>query len=127
MTYINQLVTQLLRECEQEGHVELWSIIWVVRYTLNGNDYPKEDRSDPIEVRRITLAIVRSMLESGKIQIGSLSDDGTKLQAWPTTIGEAIKRISAKWDSLGHEPDMESNAVILFPLGQRENTVVSSQ
>src|SRR5262245_26303452 len=106
-----RLTEQLIHECEQ-GCVELWSVIWVVRHALNDDDYPTEDRSDPAEVRKVTLDLVRSMLDSGKVQAGGLSDDETKFEAWPVTVDEAIDRIDAEWDTLGHEPDMEDIVAI---------------
>jgi hypothetical protein len=85
----------------------------MVRYSLNGNDYPVNDRSNPVEVRRETMNLVRELLNSGQVRVGSLAPDGGAIEVWPITVDEAIDRINREWDELGHEPDME-NVVAIF-------------
>jgi hypothetical protein len=111
MSDYDTLLNDLLRE-SAEGYVELWSVIWMVRYALNENNYPEQDRSDPKDVRIATMDLVRRLLSSGKVQVGNLSTDGTAFEAWPLTVNESILRINAAWDSLGHEPNMEESVAI---------------
>jgi hypothetical protein len=100
-----EILAQLLQECEDD-HVGLWSILWQVRYALNENDYPCDDRADPREVRKITMELVHALLESGQVQAGFPAPDGKGFVPWSLSSEETITRIKSEWDVLGREPNI---------------------
>ena|SRR5712692_735747 len=107
MVDLNRLKRDVLAEC-REDYVGLWSIIWRLRYALNGETYPlrEDDRADPSEIRRLTLQLVQELLESGLVQAGLPTPDGKEFRPWPLTTREAITRINSEWNTLGREPNI---------------------
>jgi hypothetical protein len=103
----NQLKRNVLAECKDD-YVGLWSILWQLRYVLNGGTYPlqEDDRADPADVRSLTLKLVREFLESGLVQAGSPTSDGRGFQPWLLSPSEAIARIDSEWEALGREPNI---------------------
>lgn len=111
---IQALKAQLLRELQEDDR-ELWSIIWLVRYTLNGGDYPlpQDDRADPLEVRRITMNLVRELLNSPNVRAGYYSPDWSGIQPWDLDTNAIVDRINREWDALGRGPEM-GEVVVIF-------------
>ena len=109
MIDLKRLQAQLLQECREDQPIGLWAVLWVVRYTLNGDTYPERelDKADPQEVRRLSLELVRRLLESGSVQAGSY--EGGEFVPWDLPATEALRRIEAEWDALGREPNMGEN------------------
>jgi hypothetical protein len=107
MIDLHQIKNGIFQEFHEDD-VGLWSILWDVRYALNGGTYPGpgEDRSDPREVRRLTMSLVRELLESGKVWAGFPTPDGRGFVPWKLTPDEAVARINAAWDALGREPNI---------------------
>jgi len=91
-----------------EDYVGLWMIIWQIRYILNGGGYPsqREDRADPLQVRRLTLALVQELLEQGLVEAGAPTPDGKGFKPWPLEPHEVVGRIQSEWDTLGREPNI---------------------
>jgi hypothetical protein len=107
MIDLNRLRKEVLKECE-EDHVGLWSLIWQIRYALNGGKYPsrEDDRADPLEVRHLTLRLVQDLLETGLVQAGSPTPDARGFEPWSLGPSEVVGRINSEWDALGREPNI---------------------
>lgn len=107
MVDLGRLQAELLQECK-EDHVGLWTFLWVVRHALNDGAYPSKehDKADPAEVRRLSLELVRRLLESGLVQAGFPAADGRGFVPWQMTPEAVLKRIEAEWNAPGHEPNI---------------------
>jgi hypothetical protein len=99
---LEELREHLLAEC-REDEVGLWYITKGVRDLLG--------TQDPAELRRITLHLVRELLQSGEVIAGwyAPSDSGLphwRIVSWPGSIEEILDRINTEWDHLGREPNV---------------------
>lgn len=56
------------------------------------------------EVRQWTLQIIRSLMESGLIEVGDLTKDG--FRKWLTPIGDSVSRVEREWNTLGRPPSL---------------------
>ncbi len=118
MIDLNRLKGDVLQE-GKEDHVGLWSIIWRIRYALNDGEYPSRegDRADPLEVRRFTLRLVQDLLESGLVQAGFPTPDGSGFEPWSLGPSAVIDRINSEWNALGREPNI--GEVVWFSTTQK--------
>src|SRR5438552_3355910 len=107
MINLDELERSLLAEAE-EDHLGLWSLIWEVRYALNDGQYPErdEDKSNPVDVRDLTLRLVEKLLDSGRIVAGKPTPDGQGFIPWSEDKKQAMARIAKEWDALGREPNI---------------------
>jgi hypothetical protein len=107
MIDVEPVKRQVLRE-GTEDYVGLWSIIWQIRYILNHAQYPThgEDRADPMQVRRHTLALVQELLDQGLVKAGTPTPDGKGFKPWPLEPHDVVGRIQSEWDALGREPNI---------------------
>ena len=58
----------------------------------------------PSSAMRITLDIVRELLEGDLVQVGDVTDVG--FQAWKMSTDECLRRIEAECEALGREPSL---------------------
>jgi hypothetical protein len=107
------LFSTLLRSC-QEGELGLWAIIWEVRFALNNQQNPEweRDQSTPVQVRHLTMQMVRRLLVSGQVQAGYYGPDGSGVTRWNLPPDEIVKKIETEWDSLDRDPNI--GEVVLF-------------
>ena len=105
----------------QEDDVGLWAIIWAIRYALNDNNYPstEQDKSDPADVRSMTMEVVRELLATGRVSAGYYDPDGGGIIPWNLPAHEIVPRINSAWDSLGREPNI--GVVVLFSEKSRQD------
>lgn len=54
------------------------------------------------EVRDMSVAVVRELLQSGLMQVGDLARDG--FHPWQLALGESVARIEDEWVALGRRP-----------------------
>jgi len=104
-----KVLSDLLVEC-REDFVEVWSVLWMVRYELCGGDYPMDvyERTDSAEVRRLALEVIAALLERGA-RAGFYADASPGEYPPPLSIAPpavVIGRLVAEWEQLGHEPSM---------------------
>ncbi len=97
MNLFVDLRTHLLAECK-EDEVGLWYIIKNVRRDLK--------LKDAAEVRRITLELIKELLESGNVQAGYYAPDESGFEPWSIPVDEIIRRINEAWNKLGREPNI---------------------
>lgn len=97
MTTLEQVREDVLAECADD-YVGLWSILWQIRY--------RTGEAEAIVRRRQTLELVRSLLESGRVQAGFPTPDGAAFRPWTLSPAEAVARIAAEWDALDREPNI---------------------
>jgi len=103
------VLSKLLAEC-REDFVEVWSVLWKVRYELCDGDYPVDvyERTDPAEVRRLALGVIAAAMEQG-VRVGFFSDASPSEYPPPLSVArptEVMERLTAEWERLGHEPSM---------------------
>jgi len=87
----------LAEECRQD-HVGLWEIVDAVRFDLGS--------ADSLEVRALTLRLIRRLLLERGMRVGHPAPDGRHFVAWDVTPDQAVSRIEQEWTALGHEPNI---------------------
>ncbi len=105
----SRILSDLLVECG-EDFVEVWSVLWMVRYELCEGDYPADvyERTDPAEVRRLALGAIGAALGQG-VRAAFYSDVAPGEYPPPLSDrspSEVMERLAAEWEALGHEPTM---------------------
>jgi hypothetical protein len=108
MKQLQAIKEHLLAEC-WDDEVGLWYIV----------DHVYDDLGveDSAEVRRMTMQLVRELLETGKIIAGWYAprDSGLppwRIVGWPGSIDDILARIEVEWDKLGRDPTV-AEVVIL--------------
>lgn len=98
MTMVNlrKLEEEFLVEAGQD-YVGLWQLVGAVRRKLQV--------SEPSEVRRLTLLLVRDLLASG-LQAVALTSDGGCVPWLKNDVQSVINRIEREWSALGREPNI---------------------
>lgn len=98
---------ELLAECK-EDHVGLWEVVWSTRFLLNREEPPGGDKDHAAQedVRRMTLRVLKELLEEGLVQAGFPAPDGRGFQPWPMPPSEVVARVQSEWDALGREPNI---------------------
>src|SRR5262249_231990 len=91
----SELKAHLLAE-SKEDHTGLWYVLTNVERDLHPEG--------PAQARRITLDLVRELLESGQLRAGFPTLDGRGFVPWTLSPAEALARIEREWDALGREP-----------------------
>jgi hypothetical protein len=62
-------------------------------------------RARPMEVRWMTLELIRHLLVSGSAMAGSMTaGGGPKFRPWALSPSQVTARIATAWDELGREP-----------------------
>lgn len=133
---IREKIMRSLLEESSEDHLSLpWIIGYVARDTgryEEGEDEPLAllPITDPVEVKKKTLLLVRDLLNTKVFQAGQLADGGITIDPWRTSVEEVIGRIDREWSALREEPDMANDIVWLgkcreteCPHGTRSNDV----
>jgi hypothetical protein len=85
-----------LAEC-REDYVGLWKLIWRI-----GNETRE---TDPDTIRSLAIALLTNLLNKGLIKAGMPNATG-EFEEWRASPDEIIRRIEARWDRLGKEPDI---------------------
>lgn len=106
MDELSAFKAHLLEEAK-EDEVGLWYIISGLRDDCGV--------VDPLENRRVTLEVVKELLEAGHVQAGYYSPDGTGFEPWPLSPREVIARINSEWDALGREPNIADIVIFMSP------------
>ena len=106
---VAKVLSDLLVECG-EDFVEVWSVMWMVRYELCDGDYPADvyERTDRTQVRRLALEVIAAALERG-VRAGFYSDaclGEYPPPLWSGSPVEVMARLVAEWVALEHEPSM---------------------
>lgn len=101
---VASVLDELLVESRAE-FVEVWKVLWMTRYALCNGDYPidVQERTDPIQVRQLAIAVIASALESG-VRAGFYSDAKSDEYPPPLSTGspaEVINRLEKEWDARG--------------------------
>jgi hypothetical protein len=105
-TIAQRVKAEFLRDCSDDDRPEeLWKLVWIIRYVLNGDEYPlDQDHVDPGIVRR--LAIETTQWRIGAWFTNFPRTDTYQLQKSAAPLQETLQRIEAEWDALGREPTM---------------------
>ncbi|HEX8200776.1 MAG TPA: hypothetical protein VF590_09830 [Isosphaeraceae bacterium] len=62
-------------------------------------------RARPMEVRWMTLELIRHLLVTGAAQaLTKTADGGQRLRPWSLAPSQLMPRLAAAWDELGREP-----------------------
>ena len=93
------VLESLVEECH-EDHVGLWEIVNAVRFDLGS--------VNPMEIRAMTLELVRSLLHDRDMQVGHPAPDGRHFVSWNLPPDQAVRRIEKEWSALGREPNSKS-------------------
>ena len=97
-----------LRELE-EDEVGLWLLCRWVREKLR--------TEDPVAVSRLTLQVVRELLETGGVVAGYYGSLGSGvppgyITPWPGSVEDILDRIDREWAALGREPNI--GEIVIF-------------
>lgn len=112
---------EFLSDCgDDSSPEELWKLLWIIRYIINGDDYPTADAdvADPAIVRQMTLEIVEELMRSRELEAWFTNypvTDTYKLERASQSINNVMRRIEAEWNALGHEPSMCEIAAFSVP------------
>jgi hypothetical protein len=106
MTSADEVLESLMEECH-EDHVGLWEVVHAVKLDMS--------ISDPVEVREVTLRLVRQLLQDRGMQVGQPAPDGRHFLAWGLSPNEAVHRIEQEWSALGREPSIGEVAWLTSP------------
>ncbi len=93
----SDVLERLTEECRVD-HVGLWEIVNAVQLDLGA--------TDPVEIRALTMQLVRSLLQDRGIVVGHPAPDGRHFVAWNVVPEAAVRRIEEEWSALGREPDI---------------------
>lgn len=109
MSNFEELTESFLLEAEEDC-VGLWQIV----------KHVKEDLSieGSADVREMTIAVVRKLLESGA-QAGDSPYTKGRFMPWREQgATEVIKRIEKEWDALGRDPNIPD--IVWFSINKQE-------
>ncbi|MCE9532708.1 MAG: hypothetical protein K8T89_16550 [Planctomycetes bacterium] len=104
-----RVLSDLLTDC-RVSFVEVWSVLWEVRYGLCDDNYPVDvrERTDLAEVRRLALSVIEAALRQG-VRAGFFVDAEPGEYPPPLSAAapaEVMARLVAGWEQLGREPSM---------------------
>ena len=110
-TIAQRVKAEFLRDYSDDDRPEeLWKLVWIIRYVLNGDEYPlDQDHVDPGIVRRLAIETLSELLRSGELCAWFTNfprTDTYQLQKSAAPLQETLQRIEAEWDALGREPTM---------------------
>jgi len=94
--HINRLKEDLLEHCRLD-YAGLWVFCSTVREDLG--------LEDDDEVQRISLALIRELLEERLVVVGDLNWDQGRFVPWPSEPRGTLARIHREWNELGRDPD----------------------
>lgn len=97
MVSFEPIKMDVLSECEDD-YVRLWSVVRDVR-----DHMPTASRS---KVRDTTLHVVKELLHSRLIGVGSPTSKGRSFTFWQLAPNEAVNQIKSQWQALGRAPDI---------------------
>jgi hypothetical protein len=108
MRTLEQLKEHLLTEC-RDDEVGLWYIVKHVREDC--------DLQNPVDVQRLTLQLVRELLETGEVVAGWYAplESGLppwRIVPWAGDMADILARISTEWDQLGRDPNIGEIVVL---------------
>ena len=95
----------------QVDELGLWCIIVLLR--------EHEGLSDAAERRKVTMTVVRQLLDSGRVNAGYYNPDGSGVLLWDLPTPQIISRINSEWDMLGRDPTI-GEIVIFEPSGEEK-------
>lgn len=107
---------KIMRWLLEHSKEDLLSLPWIIGYAARdtgryeaGEDEPLAllPITDPVEVKKKTLILVRDLLNTKILQAGQLADGGVTIDPWRISVEEVIERIDREWSALGKAPDME--------------------
>ena len=112
MQTIEDVTAELIAEaCEDQ--VGLWLVISKVRDDLHIDA--------PGDLERITLEVVRGMLQTGQVEAGYYKLDGTGIISWKVPIAEILSKIADGWTQLAREPGI--GEIVVFVGTAREQLI----
>jgi hypothetical protein len=94
---LEPLKTALLTECalDFEG---LWSVAWRVEHSFPELDSERK--------REATLQVIRDLLVTRQIIVGTFASSGGAFLVWSGSVDEIVSRIDEAWRLLGRDPDI---------------------
>ena len=108
----DKVLNEIWVQCQEE-FVEVWAVLWSVRYHLCGGDYPIDvfARTDPDQVRQLAQDVIREVLERGA-RAGFYADapDAYPPPLWDHPPDVAFQRLEEEWDRMEREPSMNELA-----------------
>ncbi len=92
---LSKLKLEMAQECIVD-HLGLWFILGRVKML-----FPE---STPADHRRLTLDVIRAILDEGNIKAGFPAPGGRAFIPWNLSKDEIMARINIAWDMLEREP-----------------------
>lgn len=71
--------------------------------------------SDPKKVKKLTLSLIRDLLNTRRLMAGKLGDGGIRIVPWKIPVGKVITQVDHDWTALGVEPGLQHDIVWLGP------------
>jgi hypothetical protein len=110
---IDDCARSLMVECGW-GFVEFWHLLAICRGAIVEVTNDDTATLDPEELHDAAIHLARMLLESKKVVVGDLGDDGFK--KWDLSIDEAICKIETGWKELGRDPDAIDHVAVFWSL-----------
>lgn len=79
-------------------HVGLWTIPWSIERLAPG--------TDATAVKLLTLAILRELLEEGRVRLGRFHSGGKVFEEWELSVEQSVARVDQEWSELGRVPNI---------------------
>lgn len=120
-----QAKKEFIADCRDDWPAELWSLLWLIRYHINGGHYPTKgkDVSNTSDVRQIALGIIEELLSEGQVEAVFTNYPTTneyRLELAKQPVPEIMARIRKEWEELGREPNM-AQIVAFAPKGAMQH------
>jgi hypothetical protein len=116
LTY-DELLRRLANDCQHDW-VSLWVIVTAVRRNLGA--------TDPGDVHRLTLGVVRDLLTRHRVAAGNFVDPPSRHFApWDLPLKCALDRIAHEWKAIGCDPGMWQIVCLATPDLVRQKLALS--
>lgn len=76
--------------------------------------------SDPVTVKKLTLSLIRDLLNTKRLMAGKLANGGLQITPWEIPVEKVITRVDRDWTALGVEPGLQHDIVWLGPCNPEE-------
>lgn len=123
----DKIIESLLKYSEESDVMLLTKIIAYAAHDTGQNE--KADEWEPLsptpisapdQVKKLTLSLIRDLLNTRRLMAGKLADGGIRITPWRIPVEKVIDRVDRDWTALGVEPGLQHDIVWLGPCRPEE-------